>query len=88
MQSNSSVSKSFRILRGPAVGDIMAESKSTRHNRVAQGLLTRPISLGPRAVGWPEHEVQAIIAARIAGKSEADIKSLVTSLMAARKNAS
>jgi prophage regulatory protein len=88
MQSNSSVSKPFRILRGAAVGDIMSESKSTRHNRVAQGLLTPPISLGPRAVGWPEHEVQAILAARIAGRTESDIKSLVISLMAARKNAS
>ena len=88
MQSNFVVSKPFRILRGPAVGDIMAESKSTRHNRIAQGLLTAPISLGPRAKGWPEYEIQAIVAARIAGKSEADIKSLVISLMAARQTVS
>jgi prophage regulatory protein len=88
MQSNSSVSKPYRILRSPAVGAITGESKSTRYNRIAQGLLTTPISLGPRSVGWPEHEVQAIVAARIAGKTEDDIKALVVSLMSARKNAS
>jgi prophage regulatory protein len=88
MQSNCCISKPYRILRSAAVGAITGESKSTRYNRIAQGLLTSPIALGPRAVGWPEHEVQAIIAARISGKSEDDIKSLVTSLMAARKNAS
>jgi prophage regulatory protein len=88
MQSNFSVSKPYRILRSAAVGAITGESKSTRYNRIAQGLLTSPVALGPRAVGWPEHEVQAILAARIAGHSEADIKLLVTSLMAARKNAS
>lgn len=47
---------------------------------VRDGLLTKPVPLGPRSVGWPDNEVKAINAARIAGKSEADIRALVTRL--------
>jgi prophage regulatory protein len=41
--------------------------------------------LGGRAVGWPEHEVAALIAARIAGKPEREVRELVAKLEAARK---
>ena len=44
----------------------------------------RPVSLGPRAVGWPASEVAALNTARIAGKSDAEIRDLVASLQAAR----
>jgi prophage regulatory protein len=40
--------------------------------------------LGARAVGWPAQEVLAINAARIAGKPEADIRALVSTLHARR----
>jgi len=41
--------------------------------------------LGGRTVGWPAHEVAALNAARIAGKPDAEIHSLVAQLEAARK---
>lgn len=40
--------------------------------------------LGQRSSGWPDYEVAAIIDARIAGKSEKEIRELVTRLIAAR----
>ena len=43
------------------------------------------MSLGANSVGWPEHEINAIIAARVAGKSDDEIKVLVSELEAARK---
>ena len=43
-----------------------------------------PVAIGQRSVGWPSNEVQAINSARIAGKSEADIRTLVNQLHAAR----
>ena len=61
--------------------------RSTLYLRVAQGLLPHPVSLGPRAVGWPAHEVIALNAARIAGKSDAEIRELVAKLEAARRHA-
>jgi prophage regulatory protein len=77
------------ILRTPAVrarnGGI---GKSTLHRRVAAGLHTPPVKLGARASGYPEHEVDAILAARIAGKSDEEIRRLVAELIAARKTLS
>jgi prophage regulatory protein len=75
------------ILRLPAVKSQSGLSRSTVYLRISQGLWTKPISLGARAVGWPSSEVTAINAARIAGKSDEEIRALVLKLEAARKAA-
>ena len=61
-------------------------SRSTLYLRIAQGLWTKPVRLGPRAVGWPASEVAALNAARIAGKSDDEIRALVAKLEASRRN--
>ena len=76
------------ILRLPAVKAETGISRSTHYLRITQGLFTKPVSLGPRAVGWPSSEVEAINAARIAGKSDEEIRTLVLKLEAARESAS
>ena len=73
------------ILRLPAVKAETGISRSTHYLRIAQGLFTKPVSLGPRAVGWPSSEVEALNAARISGKTEEEIRALVVQLEAARK---
>ena len=78
---------SQQILRLPAVKSESGLSRSTIYLRIAQGLWTKPISLGARAVGWPSSEVAAINAARIAGKTDKEIRALVTKLDTARKSA-
>ena len=75
------------ILRLPAVKSESGYSRSTIYLRIAQGLWTRQVSLGPRCVGWPAHEVAALNAARIAGKSDDEIRALVLKLQSARKAA-
>ena len=75
---------SNKLLRLPSVKAESGYSRSTIYLRIAQGLWTRPVSLGPRCVAWPAAEVAALNAARIAGKGEADIRALVTRLQAAR----
>lgn len=72
------------ILRRRQVEARSGYSRSTIYLRIAEGLWTRGVSLGGRAVGWPAHEVEALLAARIAGRSEADIRALVARLEAAR----
>lgn len=72
------------ILRLPSVKSESGQSRSTIYLRITQGLWTKPVSLGPRAVGWPAHEVGALNAARIAGKSDEEIRALVVKLEAAR----
>jgi prophage regulatory protein len=75
------------ILRIPAVKSESGLSRSTIYLRVSQGLWTRPVSLGARAVGWPSDEVEAINAARIAGKTDEEVRALVAKLEVARKAA-
>jgi len=68
----------------------LSESGKTRspwYQDIAIGLMTRPVKIGPRAAGWPADEVQAVIAARISGASDADIRKVVERLHTARKGA-
>ncbi len=75
------------ILRVPAAKAQSGYSRSTIYLRISQGLWTRQISLGPRCIGWPANEVEALNAARIAGKTDEEIRALVVKLEAARKSA-
>jgi prophage regulatory protein len=72
------------FLRFQKVMDVMAMSRSTLHLRVKQGLLTPPVRLGERCTVWPEHEISAINAARIAQKSNDEIRELVAQLQQKR----
>ncbi len=68
------------ILRRKQVQAESGYSRSTLYLRIAQGLWPKPVSLGARAVGWPAREVWALNAARVAGKSDDEIRALVASL--------
>lgn len=72
------------ILRRPEVEARTGYSRSTIYLRITQGLWPRPVRLGPRSVGWPAYEVDAINAARIAGRPDDQIRALVVDLEAAR----
>lgn len=76
------------ILRLPVVLRQRGRSRSAHYLDIQQGLFTRPVPIGARAVGWPACEVAVINAARIAGKSDDEIRTLVEKLEAARKAAS
>lgn len=73
------------ILRLPAVQEKTGNSRSTIYKRIAEGLFPNPVNIGPRSGGWPDYEIDAINAARIAGKSDKEIRELVSQLEAARK---
>ena len=59
-------------------------SRSTFYHQINEGLITKPVQIGARAVGWPSNELDAILNARIAGKSQDDIKALVIELQRQR----
>lgn len=75
------------ILRRKQVEAECGLSRSTIYLRITQGLWSRPVSLGARAVGWPAGEVATLNAARIAGKTNDEIRSLVVKLESARATA-
>ncbi len=69
------------ILRMSSVKAEMGHrSHASIYNAIHNGLFTKPVQIGQRAVGWPSDEVKAINAARIAGKTETEIKELVQRL--------
>ena len=53
------------ILRLPAVKARTGLSRSTIYLRIAEGSFPRPVSLGARAVGWIDAEVEAWLAGQI-----------------------
>jgi prophage regulatory protein len=72
------------IIRFPEAAAARGLSRSTCYQQVAQGLMSRPIKLGTRAIGWPREEIDAINAARVAGQSDDEIRQLVRRLEAQR----
>ena len=76
------------MLRMPAVkAKTGFSSHSTVYGLVNQGLFPKPVQISERAVAWPEQEVEAINAARGAGKSADEIRKLVEKLHAQRVSA-
>ena len=59
------------IQRLPAVKAITGLSRSTIYLRVAEGTFPKPVSLGGRAVGWLEAEIQDWLQRRIAASRKA-----------------
>lgn len=78
---------SSAILRLPAVVAKRGRRRSTHYDDIKKGLCTPPVLLGARSVGWPEHEIDAINSARIAGKGDDEIRRLVRDMVAARRSA-
>ena len=77
----------IQIFRLPDVLQQTGYKRSTLYARIRAGEFPRPIALGLRAVGWLSSEVEAVLAARIAGKSDEEIRALVVKLESARKAA-
>lgn len=75
------------LLRIEAARALTGDTRSTFYDKSKHGLLPRPIKIGLRAAAVPASEIAAINCARIAGKSDADIRALVERLHAARKQA-
>jgi prophage regulatory protein len=60
-------------------------SEATLYRLIAQRLLPKPVRISSRAVAWPVNEVEAIDRARIAGRTDDEIRRLVSELEAARQ---
>lgn len=55
-------------------------SNASIYSLARAGLWTQPVKIGERSSGWPDSEVKAICAARIAGQSDDQIRELVKRL--------
>jgi prophage regulatory protein len=65
VQKQQSPAFPLAILRLPVVKARTGLSRSTIYLRVSEGTFPRPVSLGGRAVGWVESEIQHWLEHRI-----------------------
>ena len=73
------------IIRLPEVKRVLGHrADASVYNAIKAGLFTAGVAIGQRAKGWPDYEAQAIAAARVAGKSDEQIRELVKVLHAKR----
>jgi prophage regulatory protein len=75
----------YPIVKLPTLLKNHCISRSTAFTQIKEGLLPPSISLGDRAVGYLQHELDAVRSARIAGQSDEKIKDLVKKLVEKRK---
>ncbi|ABM04211.1 phage transcriptional regulator, AlpA [Psychromonas ingrahamii 37] len=73
------------VVKKPSVLEQFAFSNSTLFNQINKGLMPPGIHLGDRAVGYLQHELDAVLSARIAGCSNEEIKLLVKNLIEERQ---
>jgi len=74
-----------RLLRLPQVVDLCGLRSTSIYGQAKAGLFPPPVRLSKRSSAWPEHEVAALNAARISGKTDAEIRQLVARLVAQRE---
>lgn len=77
----------MKILRIYSVQTALGhKSKTSIYLDVRDGMLTQPVQVGKRAVGWPDYEVESICKARVAGWTEDQIRGLVNQLQEKRRS--
>ena len=74
-----------RIIRQQEVSKLTGKQKSSLYRDINLGLMTPPINIGARAVGWFDDEINAINSARVSGKTNCEIRDLVKKLIENRK---
>ncbi len=74
----------IRLLKFDRVSDLTGLKMTSVYDHIKRGLFPPPVKLTERTSVWPENEVAELNAARIAGKSNDEIRELVRELVAAR----
>ncbi len=74
-----------KLLKLGAVRDVTALGTTSVYRAVKLGTLPPPIKLSLRSSAWVEDEIGACNEARIAGKSDDELRQLVARLVARRQ---
>lgn len=69
-----------KILRLKDIKTKFGLSKSSIYSLISNGYFPRGFKIGVRAVGWLEPEIERVLSARAAGKTEEQIKMLVSEI--------
>ena len=75
-----------QIVRLPQVLQRRGRGRSAHYEDISKGLFTRPVRIGARAVGWPDYEIDALIAAQVASTPPPGLRRLVQQLEERRQS--
>ena len=75
----------MNLIKLPAVLARTAYGRTTLYKQIEEGLMPPPVKLSENTIAFPESEINAIISARIAGKTPDEIRQLVAQLVADRQ---
>jgi prophage regulatory protein len=73
----------MKLIPRGTVEEMTNDSRAETYRKEATGVLPPHIKVGRKSL-WIEHEIQTIIAARVSGQSDTEIRSLVAELVAER----
>ena len=54
--------------------------KSTLYAEIKEGCFPRPVKLGLRRIGWPEHEIDAVMQFFLRGETQTELKAFIKKL--------
>lgn len=74
-----------RIIRLREVMSLTGLSRTSTYEHISRGVFPKPIPLGGRMIGWRASEVDAVIKARVRGSTDEEIRVLVNSIIAGRR---
>ena len=77
-------SEDSTIYRLPTVEARTGLKRAAIYKRITDGLIPAPIKVGSRVSGWPAREISAVCEAHIQGRSDDEIRHLVTDLVSRR----
>ena len=75
----------IKFIRLPQVVDATGRSIESHYLDIRRGLMVPPVAIGPRAVAWPAHEIDAICRARLRGDGDDQLRTLVSRLVERRR---
>ena len=61
-------------------GEILVVSQFTLYAEIKKGYFPKPIKLGLRRIGWPEHEVDAVMQFFLRGETQNELKAFIKKL--------
>ena len=73
----------LKFERLPVLLSYRSDGRSSLYADIKKGTWTPPVRMG-RASAWPAHETQALLAARLAGASDDELRALVRQLLEQR----
>lgn len=72
------------MLKLRQVASTTGKGRSAIYADIKNGLFTKAVRLGAKAVAWPSSEVETILDARVAGYTDCQLRELISKLHSAR----